>query len=122
MDPSPQRDLDLAEAVRTFDRFKEAYAWEDADIAAALQVDRGALQRYRTGEIQPTVQVRNSIADLRELSILLEEIFLDEPDAMRWLNRPVPLLNDRRPIDLVRSGRLHEVITVLATYHSGAFL
>ncbi len=122
MDPSPQRDLDLAEAVRTFDRFKHAYAWEDADIAAALQVDRGTLQRYRTGEIQPTDQVRNSLADLRELSILLEEIFLDELDARRWLNKPVPMLNDRRPIDLLRRGMLHEVITVLATYYSGAFL
>jgi len=35
---------------------------------------------------------------------------------------PVPLLRDRRPIDLMRRGELDEVLGVLAGYYSGAFV
>jgi uncharacterized protein (DUF2384 family) len=115
------KQLELVEAQNTFEKFKEAYEWDNADIAAALQVDRRTVQRYSSGDSYPTRRVRGNIADLREISILLDEIFSDQADAIRWLNTKVPMLKGRRPIDLIQKGRLDEVITALATYQSGAF-
>jgi len=115
------KELELTEAQNTFEKFKEAYQWDNADIAAALRVDRRTVQRYSSGDSYPTRRVRNNIADLREISILLDEIFRDEADATRWLNTSVPMLKRRRPIDLIQKGKLDEVITALATYQSGAF-
>jgi uncharacterized protein (DUF2384 family) len=115
------KELELTEAQNTFEKFKEAYQWDNADIAAALRVDRRTVQRYSSGDSYPTRRVRNNIADLREISILLDEIFPDEADATRWLNTTVPMLKRRRPIDLIQKGKLDQVITALATYQSGAF-
>lgn len=115
------KELELTEAQNTFEKFKEAYRWDNADIAAALRVDRRTVQRYSSGDSYPTRRVRISIADLREISILLDEIFPDEADAARWLSTTVPMLKRRRPIDLIQKGKLDEVITALATYQSGAF-
>jgi len=115
------RQLELSEARTTFAKFREEYEWDNADIAAALRVDRRTVQRYSSGASYPTRRVRNSIADLRELAILLDEVFLDDADALRWLNKTVPALKGRRPIDLIKRGKLAEVITALTTYHTGAF-
>jgi uncharacterized protein (DUF2384 family) len=115
------KELELSEAQNTFEKYKEVYEWDNADIAAALQVDRRTVQRYSSGDSYPTRRVRNNIADLREISILLDEIFSDQADSIRWLNTTVQLLKGRRPIDLIQKGKLDEVITALATFQSGAF-
>lgn len=121
MTDSLVKELELSEAKTTFAKFRDEYEWDNADIAAALQVDRRTVQRYSSGASYPTRRVRNSIADLRELAILLDEIFADDADALRWLNKSVPVLKGRRPIDLIQRGKLAEVVTALNTYHSGAF-
>ena len=121
MTESLVRDLELTEAKNTFAKFRQEYEWDNADLAAALQVDRRTVQRYSSGTSYPTRRVRDSIADLRELSILLDEIFLGEADALRWLNKTVPVLKGRRPIDLIKRGKLDEVITALTTFQTGAF-
>ncbi|HSR48669.1 MAG TPA: antitoxin Xre/MbcA/ParS toxin-binding domain-containing protein [Anaerolineales bacterium] len=121
MTDSLVRELELSEARTTFAKFRDEYEWDNADLAAALQVDRRTVQRYRSGASYPTRRVRSSIADLRELAILLDEIFADDADALRWLNKGVPVLKGRRPIDLIKRGKLSEVVTALNTYHSGAF-
>ena len=115
------KELELAEARNTFEKFREAYEWDNADIAAALQVDRRTVQRYSSGDSYPTRRVRTNIAGLREMSILLDETFSDQADAIRWLNTTVPLLKGRRPIDLIQKGSLDVVITALTTFQSGAF-
>ena len=121
MTESLVRQIELSEANTIFAKFREQYEWDNADIAAALQVDRRTIQRYGSGASYPTRRVRNSIADLRELAILLDEIYEDDADALRWLNQTVPALKGRRPVDLIKRGKLGEVVTALTTYHTGAF-
>jgi len=116
------KEYELFEAQKTLNKYKEEYGWDNADIAAALQVDRRTVQRYSSGDSYPTRRVRTNIAALREISILLDEIFSDQADSIRWLNTTVSLLKGRRPIDLIQKGKLDEVISVLATFQSGAYL
>jgi uncharacterized protein (DUF2384 family) len=47
---------------------------------------------------------------------------LYEPDAARaWLWGLNPLLSDRRPIDLIRTGRSDEVIRAIRTERADSF-
>ena len=116
------KELELKAVRSTFNKFMKGYKLDNADLAAALKVDRRTIQRYRSGDSYPTRRVRNGLVDLREISILLGEIFSTQEGAVRWLNTSVPLLKGRRPIDLIQKGKLEEVISALETYESGAFL
>ena len=116
------KELELKAVRSTFNKFMKGYKLDNADLAAALKVDRRTIQRYRSGDSYPTRRVRNGLIDLREISILLGEIFSTQEGAVRWLNTSVPLLKGRRPIDLIQKGKLEEIITALETYASGAFL
>ena len=122
MKPSLQDTREPIDAPKVLDAFRRIYRCKDADIAAALQIDEPTLRGYATGDRVPTDRVRKSIADLQELAFFLEEIFSDGADAARWLNKTAPVLKGRRPIDLIRTGKLDKVISVLATFHAGAFL
>jgi uncharacterized protein (DUF2384 family) len=64
---------------------------------------------------------RTRLEQLRDLRRLLGSTFADEHVALEWLHRPVPLLEDRRPIDLIRRGELEPIVEVLAGAHAGAF-
>ena len=114
--------LERQAARQTLDGVMDNFQLDNADLAAALQVDRRTIQRYRNEDTVPTRKVRERLARLREISILLEEVFQTSEGAITWLYTPVPLLEGRRPIDLMRRGKLDEVITALETYQSGAFV
>lgn len=114
--------LERQAAQETLDGVMNAYQLDNADLAAALRVDRRTIQRYRNQDTLPTRKVRERLARLREISILLDEVFQESEGATTWLYTPVPLLKGRRPIDLMRQGKLDEVITALETYQSGAFV
>jgi uncharacterized protein (DUF2384 family) len=58
---------------------------------------------------------------IREIEHLLAEVFEDREAALEWLYSPVPILQKKRGIDLIRRGELDEVRSVLAGLHSGAF-
>lgn len=116
------KEIGLDETQNTFEIFREEYAWNNADLADALEVSRRSIQRYSNGDSNPTRKVMEKIADLRDLSILLDEVFEDREGAVRWLHRSVPMLKGRRPVDLIRRGELDQVISTLASLYSGAFL
>ena len=80
------------------------------------------MRQYVSGDCALTETGRKAIADLQELVLLLREIFPGGKDAQRWLNKAVPVLKGKRPIDLIRNDHLAKVISVLETFHSGAFL
>ena len=87
---------------------RTAQRWADADAASLPRGDR-----------------RVSIDELRDLRRLLAAAFqgkTGERAALEWLHREVPLLEHRRPIDLIRRGELAPVVEVLAGAHAGAFV
>lgn len=80
-------------------------------------------QRWGRGKelTLPSVEHRKKLEPLRELKRLLGSTFPSETIALQWLHEDVPLLQGRRPIDLVRRGELRPIIEVLAGAHVGAF-
>jgi len=41
--------------------------------------------------------------------------------AQKWLKGLEPRLGDRRPVDVLRSGAVHEVVRALAEHKAGSF-
>lgn len=122
MEHAPQDSPQLADVLKLCLVLSDAYGWSDADIAAVLQIDQPAFRSLVSGDYAPTETARKAIADLQELVFLLGEVFPDGHDAQRWLNKAGPALKGKRPLDLIRDGHVDKVVTVLATFHSGAFL
>ena len=92
------------------------------EVAEALGVHRQTIFRYRKLESVPSAEVQERLAMIREISYLLSEVFVNREAQLEWLYGPVPLLRDRRPIDLIRKGEFDEVMSILAGHYSGTFV
>lgn len=106
---------DIIEAAR------EAFGLTYTELASALGVDRRTVLRYRRRASVPSPAVRARMNEAREIRFLLGEVFGDREARWEWLHSSVPLLRGRRPIDLIRQGKLDEVLGVLAGLYSGAY-
>jgi putative toxin-antitoxin system antitoxin component (TIGR02293 family) len=114
--------LERETAKKTIENARESFGLNYEDLSSALDVTTRMLLRYRKEKNTPSPKVRDRLEALRQISYLLEEVFTDQEDGLRWLYTPVPLLQGRRPIDLMRKGELDEVLSVLAGQYSGAFV
>jgi hypothetical protein len=104
--------LDWAHEILTLD-------W--TEVAAAVEVDRRTICRWRRGLSAPSREQRERIDDMRELRFLLETV-LPEPDVrLEWLHCSVPALRGETPVSVIKRGRVLDVMGVLAGVYSGAF-
>lgn len=69
----------------------------------------------------PGPKHRARVEELRELRRLLDLVFETPAAGEAWLRREVPLLDGRRPIDLIRRGEIGAVTSVLAGLYTGTF-
>lgn len=114
--------LERETARKTIEGARKTFGLNYVDIASALDVDRRTLLRYRKEMNTPSPKVRDRLEALRQISHLLNLIYVNREDGLTWLYTPVPLLQGRRPIDLMRRGELDEVLSVLAGFYSGAHI
>jgi len=108
-------------AERTIEEAQRYLGLKNKEIAAVLEVNQRTVYRYKNKKNVPRQRVRARIEKLRELQYLLHENFEDEDTANTWVYSPVPLLKERRPIDLIRRGELDDIISVLAGMYSGSY-
>lgn len=114
--------LERETARKTIEDARESFGLTYGDLASALDVTRRMLLRYRKEMNTPSPKVRDRLEALRQISHLLDLIYVNREDGLTWLYTPVPLLQGRRPIDLIRKGELDEVLSVLAGFYSGAHI
>ncbi len=93
-----------------------------SEVAEALGVHRRTVFRYRKLESVPSAEVQERLANIREISFLLDKVFINVEAQQEWLHSLVPMLGNRRPIDLIRNGDFDGIISVLAGHYSGAFI
>lgn len=91
----------------------------DADLAAALGVDRSRIVRYRRGEM-PSGEVADTLIGLDAVISLLDG-FLEAAVIPDWLQGVNAHLGNRRPLDVLRTGPLSDVIAAVEAERSGAF-
>jgi hypothetical protein len=92
---------------------------DDADLARSLGVHRSAVVRWKRGEA-PAPRNWEQLVGLDTVVSLLEN-FLDVSSIPKWLRGINAHLGDRRPIDVIRQGRLSEVVAAIEVEKAGAF-
>jgi putative toxin-antitoxin system antitoxin component (TIGR02293 family) len=113
--------LEKEAAKQTIEEACETFGLNYVDLAAALDIDRRTLLRYRKEVNAPSPKVRMRMEKLREIAYLLLEVFETREQGLGWLYSPVEFLRGRRPIDLMRNGDIDDVLAVLASLYSGAY-
>ena len=88
-------------------------------VAEWLGVDRSRVTRWRTGEL-PEPAIEEQLVGLDTVVALLRGV-LDEEVIPDWLLGVNAQLGDRRPLDVLRRGRLSEVVAAIEAERSGAF-
>jgi hypothetical protein len=82
------------------------------DIAQMLDATPGIVEAWLTGEMTPGPRSREK---LDELLLVMEGLFVKMTPraANEWLNSPSPALDYYEPLDLLRRGDLHSVMSVI---------
>jgi len=90
-----------------------------AAVAALLGVSRSQVTRWLRGGGIDTLNAER--VDLLEL-VWANLLRLYEPDAARaWLVGMNPQLGDRRPVDLIRAGRIEELMRAIRAERADSF-
>lgn len=91
----------------------------DAAVAEALGVSRAQPGRWREGQ-EPDIENRDRIIGLDAVLSLLTG-YLAESSIPKWLHGVNAHLGNRRPISVLREGRVSDVIAAIEAEKSGAF-
>src|SRR5262245_38596824 len=90
-----------------------------ATLADLLGVDRSQVTRWLRGAgIDPLNAERVDLLELVWANLLR---LYDRDAALAWLEGLNPHLGDRRPIDLVRQGRIEELMRAIRAERADAF-
>ena len=116
------RELEIKSANQVFDLVDESMGLTNNQLAHIIGVSESSLYRYKRGDQAPSPKVQRKLSSLRELHQLLTLLFESDSASAEWLYTAVPLLDDQRPIDLVREGELEPVIGVLYALKEGAHI
>jgi uncharacterized protein (DUF2384 family) len=120
---SPARKLEAAATRKLVQWTRSTLGFTYREVGVLFGATPRTAQRWTDPKTHampsPTHRVR--LDEVRELRRLLEQVFATPKDAQVWLRRAVPLLQGRRPIDLIQRGHVDEVNRVLAGLYSGTF-
>lgn len=88
-------------------------------VAEWLGVDRSRVTRWKGGELPEPVLEERLVA--LDAAVSLLRGYLEEVVIADWLLGINAQLGDRRPLDVLRDGRLSEVVAAIEAEKSGAF-
>jgi uncharacterized protein (DUF2384 family) len=117
------RKLEAAQTRRLVRWTREELGFTYHEVGTLVGTTTRTAQRWSdpASTIVPGPKHRPRLDAVRELQRLLGLVFATARQRQGWLRGPVPLLDGRRPIDLIRQGNLDEVTQVLAGLHAGSF-
>jgi uncharacterized protein (DUF2384 family) len=90
-----------------------------AKLAGLLGVERSTVSRWLHGGRPDAVQAAR--VDALEYVLAESERIFGKAGAQKWLKGLDPRLADRRPIDVLRAGGVHEVVRALAEHKAGSY-
>jgi len=112
----------MADAIAArLDEIQKRAAVTSREVAQLLNISPETVSRWRTGKTEPQPERRDSLLKLEWLVSEVSELY--SPDETRlWLFSPHKLLKGDRPIDLIQSGAMDDVLTVISQIKDGAFV
>jgi hypothetical protein len=91
-----------------------------SQVAKLLDVDRSCMTRWVRRHEIPDTQNQTKIVALHLVLLKLKTLFLPET-AEKWLRGINAHLANHRPMDLIREGRIAEVLGALEQAETGAY-
>jgi uncharacterized protein (DUF2384 family) len=92
----------------------------DADIARATGVARSTARAWLAHTRSPTGERAERLIELSALVERLARVM--EPSYIAvWLRRPVPALQERKPIDVIASGKYMDVAELVSALEEAPF-
>ena len=112
----------MGEAIAaTLDTIKEKAGVKSREVAELLSTTPQTVSRWQSGRAVPRRGRLDLLLHLEWLARELSDLYTVE-EARLWLFRPNGLLDKRTPADLIRSGKIDEVLRVVDQLQSGAFV
>jgi transcriptional regulator with XRE-family HTH domain len=106
-------DVLIREAVR----IRDAAGLSDADVARATGAAQSTARAWLNGTRAPTGERAERLIELSALVERLERLM--EPDYIAiWLRKPVPALDDEKPLDLLGRGDYRRVARLVSELES----
>ena len=106
-------------SVTTVDALKQ-HGVTDGEIGRLIIKPR-TLSHRRTGNGRLTVEESDRVARVDRVIVLAERTFANREKARLWLHKNLPSLDDRRPMDLIRTAAGTRIIEdILAKIAWGA--
>lgn len=115
--PTPEA-RDPADVTQRLERVTRVLG-SDASVADLLEVSRAQPRRWREGQ-SPDPENRDRIIGLDAVIALLSG-FLSESSIPKWLTGVNAHLDNRRPISVLREGRIADVIAAIEAQKAGAY-
>ena len=93
---------------------------ETGDIARATGAERGTVTSWARAARRPTGNFRLRLLELVALVDRLSRV-MDAAYVPLWLQKPLPALDDARPIDALAGGRYRDVSRLVAELENDSF-
>lgn len=90
-----------------------------AELARLLGVERSTVSRWMRGGV-PDLKLAARVDALEFVLAEARRIF-GAAGALKWLRGLDPRLGDRRPADVLRAGRVSEVVRALSEHSAGDY-
>lgn len=90
-----------------------------SQLARLLKVDRSRISRWLKAEI-PDLENRTKV-DALDFALCRLTTFVSAETARKWLMGMNAHLGNRRPMDLIRQGRVAEVIAAIEQFEAGSY-
>lgn len=91
----------------------EVASLSDADLARATGAARSTSRAWLNGSRSPTGERAERLIELSALVERLERL-MDADYIAVWLRRPVPALEDEKPLDLIGRGEYRRVARLIS--------
>jgi uncharacterized protein (DUF2384 family) len=91
------------------------------DIANIADVSPATVTRWTQNSATPTLSMQIVLNDLRYVVNRLAEYYTSDETRL-WLNSRHALLENQRPIDLIRSRRTEGVLAIIERLAAGVYL
>ena len=102
-----QKDSDKTSSSLNISEMRTRLGLTQEQMASSLRVATRTLKKWEKNV--ETNQRKIKTNDLRELLELMDE-YLVAAKEKNWLETPLPALSGRKPLDLIREGKLRDLI------------
>ena len=107
--------------ARKLESLREKGAMRDVDVASLLGTQPETVSRWDDGRAYPEAIAEKTLLEVEYIVDLLADFY--QPDEAReWIFSSQKLLSGSAPADLIREGRVDEVLRLVGQLREGAYL